>query len=734
MNEQNNNNNTFPTPVNNTPSKNGGMPSNEPVGQATPISTPQPVAPTPVESTPTTPTPITNQVPVQPSPEPTPTIQPTINQMNQTMPGQTPTPVTPIPEVSPIEQQTVARNPIASPTNVVEPAGPTPLEATRNPQPTSVVSQQTIEPTSPLNPPQPTEPGMQVDNNSIVNNNTGAPLEPIPTPMKEPVPSVPTNGIFAPSIPIGGATDATNVGFVAATSDIPKKKNKGLIATIIIVIIVILAALGYFVIYPYIMKTYFSNPKNVYETTIKNAFKGLNTTANDLVHNRGIYNIEASFNSNIETLKDYAGYTYGINFGVDPTKKTLQEGLYIKNNSTGTEHSYYSYLKDNKLYDKYSSHREYIYLGEVSNEQSNSLFKAFNIEDIFKTSNNLNSEDTNYVINKISDLLIESIDESKLSKEEASISVNGETLKVTNNKYEIDYDTAKKMIEYIRDGLVNDNKAIEIISKMTNTNAEKITSAIKNIKIPEKKEEFNNIITTSIYTYGNKKEIIGFAASDSNEKIKFYYYSKNNLVEAKATINYQDEYSNKTETIVYKITSTKEKDYTKLTLTTDTKDINDSNKGKEIITLDIKNWNNTGIDFDYTVKIEEETVTGNFKLINDVNNNRAKYNFGFTVKNGNDYIEGSLNLSNDWTSEVAYINTDNAAMLSTEEITNHRNEFRKALLETPIGKALTTVSGEYDPSISDYYNQITPAKETDTTTQEESITPPALNTETTNGI
>ncbi len=478
----------------------------------------------------------------------------------------------------------------------------------------------------------------------------------------------------------------------------------------------LLALVGYFVIYPYIMKTYFSDPMNVYETTIKEAFKGINNTTNTIIHNKGIYSLEASFDSNIEDLKEFGGYTYGINFGIDPTKKNIQQGLYIKNNSTNVEHSYYSYLKDNKYYDKYSSYRDYIYLGEANSEDIDNFFSSIDIDKLFDFSNNLNNDEITYISDKIATLIIESINKDRLTQEDASISINGESLKVTNNKYEIDYDIAKNMFEHIRNGLKDDEKAIQIISKLTEESTSDIKKTIESMKFPEKSESNSNVVNINIYTYGNKNEIIGFSINDKDENINIYYYNKNGVAEGKITSNYKNT-NQQNEMVVIKLTSIKESNGTKITLFYDDEDITDSNKGTELLTLNIKSWDEKGFNIDYKINIEDENFNGNLKFSQDISNEKVKFSLDFSLESGNEFIKVTTSLNEDWTSEIANINTSTAQQLGEEEISIYKNEFMNALKETPIGKALTTVSNDYDNTIGDYYTNNYPNNSTSSNEQ-----------------
>ena len=167
-------------------------------------------------------------------------------------------------------------------------------------------------------------------------------------------------------------------------------------------IIVVLVLLGYFVIYPFVVRTFLSNPKNVYEATIKTAFKEISTTVNEVVHEKAIYDMNLSVDSNIDVLKDYSGYTYGINVGVDPNASALQAGLYLKNSTI--DYSIYGYIKDGKKYSRYSTDKELNYLGLSSTEETDELFKAF--KNLLDYSDKATSEEINYIIDKLSNLIV----------------------------------------------------------------------------------------------------------------------------------------------------------------------------------------------------------------------------------------------------------------------------------------------------------------------------------------
>ena len=538
-------------------------------------------------------------------------------------------------------------------------------------------------------------PQTQQVNGQVVNQDivAQAPINPIQNN------AAPSNGVYGPSIPLNTVNDATNVGFVASAEPLKKKKNGGIKVIIILIILAILGALGYFVVYPYVVKTYFSDPKNVYETSINAAFKSINSTINDLVHQKAIYNIEASFDSNISELKPYTGYSYGINMGVDPVAKTFQSGLIIKNNTSSTEHSYYEYLKDNKKYAKYSSYRGYIYLGEANLEEQSQLFSSF--EDIFNTSEKLNSEEIEYLTTKLSTLLINSIDESKLSKEDAILKLNNEELKVTNNKYTVTYDVYVKTLETIVNGLKDDEKALEIIAKITDSELDDVKTSFDEFKVDEEnvsEETKEKELYINIYSYGLKNDIVGFEVTSNKDESRLFYYFNSNSFELGSYVYSNDIETGKETENVLLVSGVKKGSSTNVKIK-----LNDD----EVGTLDIKQWNDKGFDIDYTIIIGGDEVKGNIKLTKDLNEERAKYTFDLRVNKGDEFISLNFKFDEDWTSEVANINTNNADTLTDAELAQKQQEFTNALMETPIGALFTTVSNDYNESIYNYYDNNT---------------------------
>ena len=263
-----------------------------------------------------------------------------------------PTPVEPAPAPQPIPQP--ASEPAPAPQPIPQPAeapapAPQPVQQAANASIVPEVAPQQAAPEPPKGETIKEAPAL----NPIADN-----PQPAQAVQAAPTPQATTQTTFAPSGPLQTDMD-TNIGFVAVGENLEKKKNGPLIFTIVLVLLAGLAALGYFVIFPYVMKK-LVKPEEVYSTVIDNSFKSIYTTVDLVAHNKATYNVELQVDSNLEALKDLTGYTYIGNFGIDPENKNLQVGVKIKDKDN-QEHSAYAYVKGERQYLRLSSYRELIF-------------------------------------------------------------------------------------------------------------------------------------------------------------------------------------------------------------------------------------------------------------------------------------------------------------------------------------------------------------------------------------
>ena len=634
-----------------------------PAAQTAPATAPETK---PAEPAPSSEAPKPEPIP-QPASEPAPKPEPL------PQPAQEPAPK-PEPVAQPVEKKEEVAP--AEPAQTAQPVQPAPA-APATPTPAAPAAQ-----AAPANQDINAGPAL----NPLANEASAQPAPAAPTAA----PTQPTQNTFAPSMPLAGGIDASSIGFVAVGEEVKKKKNKPLIITVTLVLLIVLAAVGYFVLYPMMYRKFLSNPKAVYEAVIKDSFKGISNSVNEVVHSKVIYDLNVNIETNIEAIKDFSGYTYGINLGVDPQNKAIQTSLKLKDISN-QEHSYTTYVRDNRQYTRLSNYRELIYNGPVDYEEASQLFLSF--QDILDMSNKAKGEDFSYLVDTFAQQLANSIVESKLTKEEASITINGEKIKVLNHKYAIDNETLSTMVKSIAEAFESDDKALEIIATTLGSTKDDVKKMIDGIDYSKKFMKDDLIIYVNIYTLPTKKTVMGIELNSNEDDSYIHWFKKNDYFEIRGYTEQHDSMTGKDN--IYDLIIVGKNDNGK-------KKVVVSLNEKELANFLISNWDENTKDFTYEIKSDNISYTGNIKFTRDVNEDRAKYTFVGTLNLGDEYFRLAFDLTEDWTSEIANINTGVAVTLSEEEYNAKLNEFIMSLESNPLYKMFSTVSGEFVGLDGDY--------------------------------
>lgn len=604
----------------------------------------------------------------------------TTTTQNSATPAQVAQPVAATPAPQPVPQPATAPAPQPVPQPATAPApAPTPVANTANVIPE--VAPQQAAPTPPK--------GEDINAaaaplNPIANN--PQPAAQVAAPTTAPaqtaqvgqavVKQTTTPGTYAPSGPLNTSID-TNVGYIAAGTNLKKKKNVPLILSIVGVLLVILALVGYFVVYPNIVKK-LAKPRDVYYSIVDDAIKEIGNNITTLAHQKAIYNLEFELDSNIEELKDFSGYLYSGNLGIDPESKNIQAGLKIKDPSS-QEHSANIYVKGERQYLRLSSYRDLIYMGVLGD--SKELW-----DKLYEMSSNVDSEEMNYLVNKFTEYFKNGILDSKLIKEDASITISENNLKVLNNKFVIDNESVVSIVKSIRDGFVNDEKALGIIEKSlknANMKREDIIKVLESFDENAPLLEENQVYYLNVYTYSTKNYIVGYEFVDGENR--YHYYFKDKDIEIKAVFRGVDEETGKEIDSTINAVGVKEGASTKFSVTYD---------GELIATVLVDAWDENNKELTYNINYKDQKINGEFKLNVDTNDERSKLNLYVSVDVDGKFVKLSLTGSNDWTSDVANINAGTAVELSSDEVNSKVNEFINALKGSPLFKAFSTVSGD----------------------------------------
>lgn len=512
------------------------------------------------------------------------------------------------------------------------------------------------------------------------------PVTPVPDPVQTVVQDIPVadpiNTGTTPYTPLNNG----NIGFVATGQSLEKKKSKGGLIAIILIIIAILGVGGFF-LFKLVLLPMFIKPEQVFETAVNTVAKEINTNVSAKIHNKSIYSIQADVDSNIEFFKTYSGYKYNAKLGYDYDNSLFEIGYGVKD-PYEVEHSFYSYVKDDKTYERYSNYQSLIYTGAY-NENSD-LYKLFN-----KFNNSqISSEDSTYIVNKISNEIINSFDETKFTKEEANVVVNGETIGAYKNKYTLDYVSAHATYKQIAKSIVQDEKALKIIASASNIEKkqleEKLNKFINQEHVLESYER--SIMDIIIYTARSDASFVGFELVvdeklanedkelvDSFSKIQYqtykgnfniYYYSKSDFLKKEDSLS---------------IVGVNKGDHTAITI---------KDKDTKYAYLKYKKLNN-GYNIEFTLyealTSSREGITGSLNYTVKTGENKETGTYKLDVRGGDEYIKVNVIIDNDWGYDVANINTGASVSLSEAEINNIEMTFENDLKTNTTGDFMKNI-------------------------------------------
>lgn len=290
----------------------------------------------------------------------------------------------------------------------------------------------------------------------------------------------------------------------------PEKKKKSFVPLIIIILLLVLAVGGYFGYNYFFAKPY------------KQALDGLFSKVKSSYLLNGKYKVT----SNIKLSTDNEEYSFldGISIAtessIDPsTKKSYVSIDYSEDNNKLL--NAVGYIDNNKLY--------------VSSKDLFDKTIYYDISEVMNNKINIDSEDMEYLIDVLHRMLVASLKDEKPIKSKVTANINDKEVNLTENKYVINSSNSTRINNNLYDVLINDSKAISIISKYSGESESEIKEELNGMK-DILKENANEQVDNSdgvgliIYTKGLFNTFCGIGMTSSDEKLFDYYiiddYSK----------------------------------------------------------------------------------------------------------------------------------------------------------------------------------------------------------------
>lgn len=498
-----------------------------------------------------------------------------------------------------------------------------------------------------------------------------------------------------------GQTPQQTTGFVPNlppenNNNEPKKKDKkpliiGLASAIILIII------GIFVIFPIVQKKFMSNPKNVFDTTIKNASKNMNEFISDVNLESFLFDINLKYDTNIESLKQFSGYTYGLKTGFNTKEQLMEASLYMKD-SNNKNYGLDAYLKNQKTYMKLSNNDSLLYLGEEDKNEIASTFEELNNY----LNNKISNDEISYLIDKVSSLMVDSIDEDRLTKEDGTLKINDDEIDVTKNIYNIDKSTLDKTKDFIINGLVEDKKTLKTLAKLLEVDEDKVKETLNgendNIDTIDNNNQDVNI-DVIIFTEKKKNDVVGYELQSDKKAILSYVFNDNGF---SLVLDDSDEEVDGIEVKedakqIIKLIGTKENDKTNVDIL-----YND----QKYINLVVSQFDDKAVKFTYKINVEDVNVNGDFALTMNNSNSGKEDKLVLSLNSGSDKININLNFTTKNNPKIADIDVNNAKELSDEELSKAMNDFIVSLADTPIGYLLSTTNGLVDKDTYEQYGSL----------------------------
>ncbi len=460
--------------------------------------------------------------------------------------------------------------------------------------------------------------------------------------------------------------DATNAGFTEK-KDNAKNIKKPLI---IVGCLVVVALLGYFVIYPMIANKFMSSPKNVFEATATKLTTNVNQTLEMVNIGSSAYDVDLKLDTNIPSLKAFSDVSYKIRAGMDSKNQKLEaKAAMIKKDNS--EVGATVYVKDNYLFYQLTSDKKLVKAMDLSQEED--------FKEIFENKETINSEELQYLVNKVRELMFKELKEEDFTKEDSTLTVNGSEVKATKNSLVIDKAKLTTIAKSMINGLYEDNKAMEIISKFGISKEDFKKELVDGADYDSIEDDFKFVY--NLYTI--KSDVIGMDFYDGDDKL-FYYYSNEGNFEAVLMPTEEED------KIV--VTGVKDGDKTNVSF----------KAGKEeIVTLKVSAFDDKQIKFDYVFNLDEnQKMQGTV----DIKQNDNVTDLDVSAKVGEEYIKVTSKVKIEANAKIADFDSSKAVTLSEEEMQQALTDFLKTTEGTPIDFLIQTLNEEMSYADDDLYD------------------------------
>lgn len=420
-------------------------------------------------------------------------------------------------------------------------------------------------------------------------------------------------------------------------------KNKKITLGVVGLVVILLMGVSafYFI--------YLGNFKNLFVATINEGYERISDYLNkDSLVKLDEDKIALNSNIKISSSEDlvYTRYNYDFNLGLDKNSKLFYTTINAKDKDNNILSGNLMLNEDNGYITIPELYNKTIVISQV-NEFWNNL-----------TNSKINNKDYDYIIKSIKDSFIKNIKKEDFTNKNVKETVNNKEMNLNKVTFKPSQKRTKEILENIINDISKDTKSKEIIANMLNIKEDevkdKLKSNLNDLKI--------NSLEINLYTKRFSKKVIKGEIIQDKDKLTIDNY--NNI-----TNIYLDNDSNNS---------------INLTIDESKKNIKVSYNNHEYMTINIKEYNDTKLNADFVLKIENEAFKGNVLVTaKKESDTKVNYIFKTSLKNQKDEIslEGTMSLSNELnkididTTNVININDFNETELNTLYMNLLNNKF-----------------------------------------------------------
>lgn len=289
-------------------------------------------------------------------------------------------------------------------------------------------------------------------------------------------------------------------------ANVKKNKKKGLIiGGIVVVLLLLVGTLTYF-----LMPV---KPKKVFTTAIQEVYEASKSNFN------GIFGGKYTFVTDIHSQKENEEKILEI---INNLKISMDYGMDAK--SKKMHITLDGDYKDKELLQATIDVQEsnaYVFLQDIYSK--NLLVPIEGMDEIFKMLEKMNEYEV--ILKHVKNALDKSLKEEYFSKENATITLNGKSVKVTENKLILDEKNQKELAYSLSDEL-NNEEFIESFSRISEMDKEEVKEMLKDMK--ENVELEDGTLYVSIYTKGINNEFAGIEFKDNKDTISILKNTETN--------------------------------------------------------------------------------------------------------------------------------------------------------------------------------------------------------------